>query len=86
MRLIVSFLTVGQCQGLSLSHETPLTVAHQAPSFVHGILQARILEWIAISFPGALPNPGVEPRSPVLQVDSLLPEPPRQIIIGYVLI
>ena len=27
------------------------TVAHQAPgSFVHGFLQARILEWVAISF------------------------------------
>jgi len=29
--------------------ETPWTVAHQGPS-VHGIFQARILEWIAISF------------------------------------
>ena len=29
----------------------PWTVAHQAPgSFVHGFLQARILEWVAISF------------------------------------
>ena len=26
---------------------------------VHGILQARILEWIAISSPGDLPNPGL---------------------------
>ena len=26
-------------------------------------------------FPGDLPNPGVEPRSPTLQVDSLLAEP-----------
>ena len=25
---------------------------------------------------GNLPNPGIEPRSPTLQVDSLLPEPP----------
>ena len=25
---------------------------------------------------GDLPNPGIEPRSPALQVDSLLPEPP----------
>ena len=28
---------------------TPWTVAHQAP-LVHGISQARILEWVAISF------------------------------------
>ena len=26
--------------------------------------------------PGDLPNPGIEPRSPTLQVDSLLSEPP----------
>ena len=37
----------------SLSHvqlfATPWTVAYQ-PTFLHGILQARILEWVAISF------------------------------------
>ena len=45
-------------------------------SFVHGILQARILEWVAIPFSrGDLPNPGMEPRSPALQADTLLPEP-----------
>ena len=49
-------------------------------SSVHGILQARILEWVAISFSRDLPNPGIEPMSPALQVDSLpaeLPEKPR---------
>ena len=35
-------------------------------SSVHGILQARILEWVAISFPGDLPDPGIEPTSPAL--------------------
>ena len=44
-------------------------------SFVHGILQARILEWVAMTPPGDLPNPGIEPRSPALQVDSLPSEP-----------
>ena len=29
----------------------------------HGILQARILEWVAIPFSGDLPNPGIEPMS-----------------------
>ena len=43
---------------------------------VHGILQARILEWVAFPFPGDLPNPGIKPRSPALQVDSLPAEPP----------
>ena len=46
-------------------------------SSVHEILQARILEWVAISFPGDLPDPGIEPRSLTLQADSLLSEPPQ---------
>ena len=32
-------------------------------SSVHGILQARILEWVASPPPGVLPNPGIEPIS-----------------------
>ena len=42
---------------------------------VHGILQARILEWVPFPSPGDLPNPGIEPRSPTLQADSLPAEP-----------
>ena len=43
---------------------------------IHGILQARKLEWVAFPFyPGDLPNPGIEPRSPTLQADSLPAEP-----------
>ena len=37
------------------------------------ILQARILECPLL---GHLPNPGIEPRSPTLQADSLPSEPP----------
>ena len=44
-------------------------------SSVHGILQARILEWVAISSSSGLFNPGIEPRSLALQTDSLLSEP-----------
>ena len=40
-------------------------------SSVHGILQARILEWVAMPTPGDLPNPGIKPRSPTMQADSL---------------
>ena len=40
-------------------------------SSVHGILQARILEWVAISF-----SKKFEPRPPALQADSLPSEPP----------
>ena len=32
-------------------------------SSVHGIFQARILDWIAIPYSGDLPNPGTEPMS-----------------------
>ena len=47
------------------------------PGFsVHGILQARILGWVALSFSRDFPNPGIEPRSPSLQADSLPSEPP----------
>jgi len=42
---------------------------------VHGILQARILDWVAFPFSRDLPNPGIKPRSPSLQVDSLSAEP-----------
>ena len=35
------------------------------PDFsVHGILQARILEWVAISSPWDFPDPGIKPMSP----------------------
>ena len=37
---------------------------------VHGILQVRIVEWVAF-----LPNPGIKPRSPTLKADSLPAEP-----------
>ena len=43
-------------------------------SLVHGILQARMLEWLPCPLPGNLSYPGTElasPASPALQVDSL---------------
>ena len=53
-----------------------LTLCHPMDYTVHGILQARILEWVAFFSAGDLPNPGIEPRSPSLQADSLPAEPP----------
>ena len=61
---------------LSVSHTvvsnsaTPWTVARQAPLSM-GFLQARILEWVGIPFPGDLLKPGIKPGSPALQADSL---------------
>ena len=47
-------------------------------SSVHGILQARLLKWVVIPFSSGSqdPDPGIKPRSPALQADSLPSEPP----------
>ena len=45
-------------------------------SSVHRILQARILDWVAILFSRRSSQPGDETGSPALQADSLLFEPP----------
>ena len=51
------------------------------PGFsVHGILQAKILEWVGILFSRGSPDPGIKAASLVLQADSLpseLPGKPR---------
>ena len=62
---------------IALSHLTlcdPMDCSSQSLS-VHGILQARILEWTAFPSPGDLSNLGIEPSSPALQADSLPSEP-----------
>ena len=38
--------------------------------------QARVLEWVTCPSPGDHPNPGIEPQSPALQIDSLPSESP----------
>ena len=50
------------------------------------MLQARILSGLPFPFLGDLSNPGIEPRSPALQVDSLLSEPTGKPIIDYFLL
>ena len=51
-------------------------VDHSPPgSSVHGILQARILEWVAIPFQGIIPTQGSNPGPPALQADSTPSEP-----------
>ena len=55
-------------------------------SHVHGILQARILEWVAISFSkGIFPTQGLNPSLPYCR-DSLPSQPPgkpRFSLINY---
>ena len=69
-----------------LSHRAQLCPTHCDPisrsppgSSVHGISQARILEWVTFPPSGDLPVPELEPVSlvsPVLEVDSLSLVPP----------
>ena len=44
-------------------------------SSVHGVLQARILQWGPFPSPGHLLYPGIKPGSPALQADSSPSEP-----------
>ena len=63
----------------SLSHAqlfvTLWSVAHQAPLFMEFSRQEYWSE-LTFPFPGDLPNPGIKPRSPTLQTDLSLSEPP----------
>ena len=54
---------------------TPWTVAHQAPLSIEFSRQEY---WSGVQFlsPGDLPDLGIKPRSPALQANSLLSEPP----------
>ena len=56
---------------------TPWTVALQAPLSMEFSRQEY---WSGLPFPspGDLPNPGLKPRSPALQADSLPSEPIRK--------
>ena len=59
---------------------TPWTVAYQAPPSM-GFSRQECWSGLPFPFPGDLPNPGIEPRSPALQADALLSEPPGRIIL-----
>ena len=74
---VVSNISVSVCYSLSRVRffVTPWTVAHQAPLSMGFPRQEY---WNELSFlsPGDLPDTGVKPGSPALQVDSLPSEPP----------
>ena len=64
--------------------ESFLTLCDPVDYIGHGILQARILEWVAFPFSGGPPNPGIKPRSLALQADSLPTElSPSFLILWY---
>ena len=53
---------------------TPWTVAYQAPQSME--ISRQDTQW-------DLPDPGIEPRSPALQENALLSEPPGKPIINF---
>ena len=70
------FLTKGSNPDLLHCRQIIYYLSHQ------GI--PRVLEWVAIPSPGELPDPGIEPGSPALQLDSLPAELPGNLpCLGY---
>ena len=55
---------------------SPWTVPHQAPLSMEFSRQEYWSESPSL-FPGDLPNPAIEPRSPAMQAESLPSEPPK---------
>ena len=55
--------------------QSRLTLCNPMDYTVHGILQARILEWVAFPFSRGSSQPRDRTRSPALQADSLPAEP-----------
>ena len=81
------YICIGAIRKKVLVAQSCLTLCHPMEcrppeSSVHGILQARVLEWLPFPSPGDLPNTGIEAGSPALQADSLPSEPPRKPPLG----
>ena len=54
---------------------TPWTVAYQAPPSM-GLSRQEYWSGLPFPSPGDLPDPGIKPRSPALEADTLTSEPP----------
>ena len=74
----VAFLSTTFKSSQSLSHVRLCNPMDCSPrgSCIRGILQARILEWVAISFSRGSSRPRDRTRSPTLQADALPSKPP----------
>ena len=57
---------------------TPWTVAHQA-SLSMGFSRQEYWSGLPFPSPGDLPDPGIKPKSPILQADALTSEPPGMV-------
>ena len=71
---------ITKCVHVSSAAESYLTLCDPVDcsppgSSVHGISQARILQWFAFPSPGDLSDPGIEPVSPALEDRFFTTEP-----------
>ena len=85
------YMCINVCWCWVLSHSvcvrlfvTPWTAAHQDLLFM-GFSRPEYWSGLLCPPPRDLPNPRIEPRSPALQVDSLLSEPPGKPISVYLI-
>ena len=70
------------CAQFCLTLATPWTVACQAPLFM-GFFRQEYWSGLLFPPPGDLSDPGIEPKSPALQVDSLPSEQPGKTIFIF---
>ena len=71
VKVLVAQLCLTLCDPMDCSaHQAPLSMEFSRKEFWSGL---------PFPFPGDLPNPGIEPRSPALPADSLLSEPPGKL-------
>ena len=76
--------------GLSLSESlsyvwlfTTRGIVAQPGSSVYWLLQLEYWNGLPLSSPGDLPDPGIKPRSPTMQADSLPSEPQGKLTLGF---
>ena len=60
----------------SVAHQAPLSMGFQAPLSM-GFSRQEYWSGLPFPSPADLPHPGIELRSPALQADALLSEPPN---------
>ena len=76
-RKVMTKLCCVQSSGHAQLFATPWTAAHQAPLSM-GFSRPEYWSGFPCPPPEDLPIPGIEPRSPALQADSLTSEPPAK--------
>ena len=68
MSVLVVQLCLTLCDPMDSSHQTPLSIEFSRQDYLSGLPFTSSRD---------LPDPGIEPKTPELQADSLPSEPPR---------